>query len=163
MCVSIFIDNTISFIINFAVWVKQGAQEISYFDTALIFGVFHITTHIQKDMILMFGAISFAAFRQLVMRNNCASVFNSCKQFIDHVQEIQPRIYEAYEEKSLHLSSIARMLCYLFYRNFVRQRKHCERTPSLALAQKYLLMFNYVDATIITSGLEHIVEKLEGS
>ena len=31
---TIFIDNTVSFIINFAVWVKQGLQEISYFDTA---------------------------------------------------------------------------------------------------------------------------------
>ena len=89
MCASIFIDNTISFIINFAVWVKQGAQEISYFDTALIFFEFSIkTTHIQKDMILMFGAISFAACRQLVMRNNFGSVFNSCKQFIDHNQKI---------------------------------------------------------------------------
>ena len=34
MCASIFIDNTVSFIIHFAVWVKQGLQEISYFDTA---------------------------------------------------------------------------------------------------------------------------------
>ena len=71
--------------------------------------------------------------------------------------------YTRHEEKSLHLSSIARMLCYLFYRNFVRLRKHCERIPSLALAYKYLLMFNCMGATIITSGLEHIVEKLEGS
>ena len=49
MCVSIFIDNTISFIINFAVWVKQGAQEISYFDTALIFWSFpYNDSHLER-------------------------------------------------------------------------------------------------------------------
>ena len=68
-----------------------------------------------------------------------------------------------HEEKSLHLSLKARMLFYPFYIHFVWLRSHRERVPCLVFAYKYLLMFNYVCATITTSGSKHVVEKLEGS
>ena len=41
--------------------------------------------------------------------------------------------------------------------------KPSQKAPCLAFAYKYLLMFNYVRATITTSGLKHVIEKLEGS
>ena len=110
----------------------------------------------------MFGAINFAVCRQQVMRNNFGSVLNSCKQFIDHDQKSNQE-YMRHEEKSLHLSLKARMLFYPFYLHFVWLRSHRERAPRLAFAYKYLLMFNYVRATITTTGSKHVVEKLEGS
>ena len=86
--------------------VKHCAQEIYYFDTALICLRFPLKRiELRKIMVLMSDAINFAVCRQQVMRNSFGSDSNSCKQFIDHDQKSNQE-YMGHEEKSLHLSLI---------------------------------------------------------